>query len=128
MDMELISEIFKLCIIPFLGILTKYIVVFLDTKAKEVKNKLDNEISQKYIDLINTTVTKCVIATNQTYVESLKKQNNFTLEAQKIAFEQTLNTILSILSEDVKSYIAATTGDITIYLTQLIEAEVNKNK
>ena len=128
MNNELVNQIFQICIIPLFGILTKYIIAFLIVKSQEIKNKLDNNISQKYVNMINDTVTKCVIATNQTYVESLKKQNSFTAEAQKIAFEQTLSAVLSILSEDAKSYIAETTGDLNIYLTQLIEAEVNKNK
>ena len=128
MNAELITQIFQICIIPLLGILTKYVITFLTVKSQEIKGKLDNNTSQKYVDMINDTVTKCVIATNQTYVESLKKQNSFTEEAQKIAFEQTLSSVLSILTEDAKLYIAETTGDLNIYLTQLIEAEVNKNK
>jgi hypothetical protein len=35
---------------------------------------------------------------------------------------------MAILSDDAKEYITETTGDLNVYLTQLIEAEVNKNK
>jgi hypothetical protein len=35
---------------------------------------------------------------------------------------------MSILTDDAKEYIAAITNDSRIYLTQLIEAEVNKNR
>ena len=40
----------------------------------------------KYLKMLSETITKCVIATNQTYVETLKKQGKFDEEAQKIAF------------------------------------------
>jgi hypothetical protein len=36
--------------------------------------------------MLNRTITECVIATNQTYVETLKQQGKFDEEAQKIAF------------------------------------------
>ena len=52
----------------------------------------------------------------------------FDEEAQKIAFEKSFNAIMAILSEDAKNYIIATTGDINVYLTQKIEAEVSKNR
>jgi hypothetical protein len=36
--------------------------------------------------MLTDTITKCVIATNQTYVETLKKEGKFDLEAQEVAF------------------------------------------
>ena len=78
--------------------------------------------------MIFDTIIKCVIATNQTYVNSLKEQNAFDAEAQKTAFNKTMNAVLEILSEDAKQYIIETTGDLNTYLTNLIEAEVNKNR
>ena len=52
------------------------------TKAIDAKDKkFDNELSKKYIQMLSETITKCVIATNQTYVETLKKQGKFDVEA-----------------------------------------------
>ncbi len=78
--------------------------------------------------MIYQTVVDCVIATNQTYVDSLKKSGSFDEAAQKEAFNRTMNAIMTILSDDAKEYITEATGDLNIYLTQLIEAEVNKRK
>ena len=125
---EIIIQIFQLCIIPLLGILTKYLVDYLNAKRDELNAKTENEIAEKYTTMIFDTITKCVIATNQTYVNSLKEQNAFDAEAQKTAFNKTMNAILGILSEDAKQYIIETTGDLNTYLTNLIEAEVNKNR
>lgn len=78
--------------------------------------------------MIAATVEQCVIATNQTYVESLKKAGKFDLDAQKEAFSRTLDAVLTILSDDAKKYIAETTGDLNVYLTNLIESSVSLNK
>jgi hypothetical protein len=126
--MELLNEIFEICIIPLLGVLTAFVVQYLKAKSKEIIAGLDNDTAQEYIEMITNTVTNCVIATNQTYVETLKKQNKFDADAQKVAFEKTLNAVIAVLSDDAKNYIVKTTGDLNTYLTNLIEAKVNENK
>ena len=128
MSTETLNQIFQLFVIPILGILAEFVVEFLRVKSKEIINKLDNDVAKKYTEMITNTIVDCVIATNQTYVEALKKQGKFDENAQKVAFEKTLNAVLGILSEEAKNYIKETTGDLNLYLSQLIEAEVNKAK
>lgn len=125
---EIVIQIIQVCIIPLFGILTKFLVDFLSAKRDELNSKTDNEIAQKYTNMIYQTVVDCVIATNQTFVESLKKSGSFDEAAQKEAFNRTMNAVMTILSDDAKEYIAEVTGDLNTYLTQLIEAEVNKRK
>lgn len=125
---EIMIQIIQVCVIPLLGILTKYLVDYLTAKRNEINSKTDNETAQKYTNMIYQTVVDCVIATNQTYVDSLKKSGSFDEAAQKEAFNRTMNAIMTILSDDAKEYITEATGDLNIYLTQLIEAEVNKRK
>lgn len=125
---EIVMQIVEVCVIPLLGILTKYLVDFLSAKRDELKVKTDNETAQKYTDMIYNTVVDCVIATNQTYVDSLKKSGSFDEAAQKEAFNRTMSAVMAILSEDAKEYISEATGDVNTYLTQLIESEVNKRK
>lgn len=128
MTMELLSQIFEVCVIPLLGILTKFLVDYLSAKRDEASANTDNALAQVYLDMIYNTISSCVIATNQTYVDSLKEANAFDAAAQKEAFNKTLSAVMAILSEDAKAYLAIVTDDVTTYLTQLIEAEVNKNK
>lgn len=125
---EIVIQIIQICVIPLLGILTKYLVDYLTAKRNEINSKTDNETAQKYTNMIYQTVVDCVIATNQTYVDSLKKSGSFDEAAQKEAFNRTMNAIMTILSDDAKEYITEATGDLNTYLTQLIEAEVNKRK
>lgn len=125
---EIVIQIIQVCVIPLLGILTKFLVDFLSAKRDELNSKTDSEITQKYTNMIYQTVVDCVIATNQTYVESLKKSGSFDEAAQKEAFSRTMSAVMAILSDDAKEYITEATGDLNTYLTQLIEAEVNKRK
>lgn len=125
---EIVIQIIQVCVIPLLGILTKFLVDFLSAKRDELNSKTDSEITQKYTNMIYQTVVDCVIATNQTYVESLKKSGSFDEAAQKEAFNRTMSAVMAILSDDAKEYITEATGDLNTYLTQLIEAEVNKRK
>lgn len=126
--MEILEMLFRVVLIPALGILTAYAVKFLRAKSAELQQKVENETADKYIAMIAATVEECVIATNQTYVEALKKEGKFDGEAQKAAFEKTLAAVLSILSDDAKDYIVNATGDLSVYLTNLIEASVSRNK
>ena len=125
---ELLQQIFEVCIIPLLAVLTGYIVKLIQTKSAEIQATTDNAIADKYIAMLTDTITQCVIATNQTYVESLKKDKAFTAEAQAEAFDKTLNAFMDVLSEDAKKYITETFGDLETYLTTQIEAAVNTNK
>ena len=122
------KEILEYVLIPLLIILTRYLIVFIDAKRKELKEKTNNELTNKYIDMIYSTVTNCVIATNQTYVDSLKQQGSFDKQAQIKAFNDTLEAVKKMLSTDALNYIHSITEDIDFYLSQLIEANVTDQK
>ena len=126
--LPLLYEILQVCIIPLLGVLTAYIVKFINVKSGEIQNKVENDLADKYIAMVTDTISACVIATNQTYVETLKKQNAFTAEAQKEAFQLTYNAVMAILTDDAKDYLAEIYGDVSAYITNKIEAEVNISK
>lgn len=121
----LLYTILEVCIIPLLGILTTYIVKYINKKSEEIQVKVDNELTNKYIILLTDTITSCVVATNQTYVEALKKENAFTAEAQEEAFKLTYNAVMDVLTEDAKTYLAEIYGDLNKTIITKIEAEVN---
>lgn len=126
--MGMLSQIIEVCLIPLLGVLTTYLVMYLKAKSTELQEKVDNDLANKYIQMLTDTICVCVIATNQTYVESLKKQGKFDKEAQQKAFEMTLEAVVSILSDEAKEYLTIIYGDLNNYIMQLIEAQVNQNK
>lgn len=125
---ELLSKIFEVCIIPLLGVLVAYFTQFIKAKSAEISTKTDNELTKKYISMLSDTITQCVIATNQTYVDELKEQGKFDKEAQETAFKATSNAVLAILSDEAKKYLTAAYGDLNTYITNQIEKTVNENK
>ena len=126
--LALLSDIFEVCVLPLLGVLTMYIVKFIQVKSTEITNKVDNDLVDKYVAMLAVTIENCVIATNQTYVESLKQAGKFDAEAQKTAFSMTKNAVMAILSDEAKKYLESAVGDLNEYITQQIEAAVNVNK
>ncbi len=126
--MKLLQEIFQVCIIPLLGILTAYLVTFIRNKSKALQEETNNELYKKYITLLDETIVKCVIATNQTYVDNLKNKNAFDKQAQKEAFQRTYNNVMAILSIDAQNFLSEAVGDLETYITNAIEAQVSGSK
>lgn len=126
--MSLLYQIIEVCVIPLLGILTAYVIKYINAKSEEIQIQIDNDLADKYVNMLAETITACVIATNQTYVESLKKQGKFDAEAQKEAFNQTYNAIMAVLTNEAKLYLTNIYGDLAAYITARIEAEVNISK
>lgn len=126
--MEMFQQIFELVIVPLLIVLSTYAIKFINLKSAELVQKVDNDKHDKYILMLQETVTNCVLTTTQTYVDALKGQNAFDAEAQKQAFAMTKEAVLAILTDDAKKYLASALGDFDQYLTTLIEAQVQVNK
>ncbi len=126
--MEIVYQIFELCVIPLLGVLTAFAIQWIRSKTAEITLKNQRDEFDKYITMLGETICACVATTNQTYVDSLKKAGSFDAEAQKTAFNMTLTAVMNVLGEDAKEYLTAIYGDLTAYLTNLIEAEVRVQK
>ena len=122
------NELIQICIIPLLGTITAFLVMWIKSKTKEIQTKTDSEFVQSCLSILETTVINAVIATNQTYVEALKKENAFTIEAQKEAFNKTYEAVIASLTEDTKKGIMTMTNDLNAYIVELIEAQVNNQK
>lgn len=124
----ILEEVFRVVLIPLLALLVKYICHFVNIKAEEIKQKNDDATFQKYITMLNETIQSTVIATNQTYVESLKAQGKFDAEAQKVAFQMTYDAIMKTLGGEAQKYLSEAVGDLNTYIKNAIEANVNVNK
>lgn len=128
MGTELLTQIFEVCILPLLGILTTFFVKWVNARIGEISDNRKNETEKKYLDMLNNTISDCVIATTQTYVDALKKQGAFDAEAQKVAFTMTYEAVVKLLTDEAQIYLNEAVGDLNLYITQKIESEVNLNK
>ena len=128
MWVEFLQDIFNLVLVPLFAVLTIYLIRVLNAQADKIKETTDSTLVQKYIGTLNDIIVTCVIATNQTYVESLKKQNAFTKEAQKEAFKKTYESVKSILSDEAEEVLSMVYEDLDGYIKQQIEMMVHSNK
>lgn len=128
LNTELITEIFNICIVPLLGILTTFISLLIKNKIAQIKTTTNDEKAQQYLGFLQDTILSCLQATNQTYVDELKRNGQFDEEAHKIALEKTKTAVLNIVTDDVKKYSAILVGDLEVYITEQIEANIKNYK
>ena len=122
---EMLQEIFFTCLIPLVGILCSYGIAFIRKKIKEIQEKTDIDLLNKYLNMLIDLVETCVIATNQTYVDSLKEQGKFGLEEHDIAFHKTFEAIKALMTEEMRKVLNEAYGDLELYISQLIQEQVN---
>lgn len=125
---EILTQLFQIVIFPLLGAVTLYLISLINAKKKELQDKTNNEKFKKYLDMLDETITSCVIATTQTYVQSLKEQGKFDTEAQKTALNKTFSAVMAILSEDAKEYLQEGISDLEGYILNKIENDVATTK
>lgn len=94
-----------------------YIVKWLNTKVNDKKfAKLATELT--------TLVTNCVKNVFQTYVETLKSEDKFDEECQKVALEKCITLVKAQMTSELKEYLEANYADVKAYLTSLVEASI----
>lgn len=126
--MTLVTQLFEIIIFPLLSIGTIYLINLIKVKIQELKQKKDDDLYHKYLDMLEDTIIQCVLATTQTYVESLKKEGTFDADAQKVAFTKTYTNVMKILSDEAKEYLTEALGDLEAYVYNRIEANVKLTK
>ena len=126
--MNVLENTFELLVFPVISIAGIYLTYFISVKIKELKQKTNNELANKYLDMLNETISEAVLATTQTYVEALKKEGKFDAEAQKAAFKLTYDAVMKVLTDDATKYLTEAIGDLELYITNKIEANVKLYK
>lgn len=126
--LEILYKIFEVALIPILAAATIYLITLIETKKQELLETTKNETAKKYIEMLDKTIIECVLATNQTYVETLKKEKSFDVEAQKKAFKLTYEAVMAILTDEAQEYLNEAIKDLDAYITTKIEAEVIATK
>lgn len=125
MTTQMLQDIFFTVLIPLIGILCTYGIAFMHKKIKELQDNVKNELFTKYSDMLVSIIETCVIATNQTYVEELKKQGKFGPEEHDIAYHKTFDAVKALMTEEMQKVLGEVYKDIDFYISQLIQESVN---
>lgn len=126
--LNILDQVFDVCLIPLLGLVTSVLVMFVQQKIAESKEKTNSELADKYLGLLEVTIVDCIKATNQTYVNALKGKNAFDAAAQKEALTLTTNAVMAILSAEAKEYLSHFIGDLDKFIQEKVEANIEAVK
>lgn len=124
MPQEILNIIWSAVGVIVTGLLswaTTALISWLNSKIK------DNKVKQWTTDLTQI-VMRSVMTISQTYVDSLKRENAFTKEAQKEAFNKCMDLIKSQLTPELQKYIQENFGDMETYLKTQIESIIKSLK
>ena len=126
--LEILGTIFEIAVFPAISAAAVYFITWINAKKQELLKKTKNETEKKYVEMLDKTITECVLATSQTYVKALKEEGKFDEAAQKKAFQQTFDAVMAILTDEAQTYLSEITKDLTVYITNKIEATVKATK
>lgn len=88
---------------------------WISTKTNDIK-------FNSFVNGITALAGNAVKEVYQTYVETLKKEGNFGKDAQEKAFDMCFDKLMAQLTPGMLDFIGKNFGDITDYLTSVIEA------
>lgn len=106
---DVLYAVLTVCLPYFLKLLLDYITI----RAAETK----------YSQAVKA-VADAVSATNQTYVDALKKAGKFDKQSQEIARQMAVRTATTLMSDTTKAFLNKNCGD----LEQWIFAQIEANK
>jgi hypothetical protein len=126
--LEILNQAFQTAAPALMSALSMILIFGLCRVIKDTKNRVANDTTEKYFKMLEITITNAVLATTQTYVDAMKKENAFDKEAQKKAFNMTYEAVMKVLTDEAKRYLEAAVGDLSVYITNQIEATVKLTK
>lgn len=126
--LKTILDLLSIVLIGVIPVLTTKLIKFINIKIALAKDKAQSDNEKRILESIQKTVETVVNYVSQTFVDALKNRNEFTPEEQAAALKMALEKTEEMLSEEAKEFIMANYGDITEWLTTVIEATIKTNK
>ena len=96
--------------------------------CEQWKQKTESESLKNLIDKIDYIVQLCVESTNQTFVNDKKADNNFTDEDKQTAYQQTMESVTNMITDEDKDKIIKEFGDLGTFLKNSIENYIKTSK
>lgn len=109
-------------------IIAGFLAALIKQKISEIAKRTENAKLERYINTVTSVLTDAVLEVEQTYVDQLKKDGEFTEESQKIAKAKALEIAERLITQDGKAAVEQVYGDFEAYALTKIEALVKRNK
>lgn len=114
---EFLTELFKFVFVVVMPFLTKLLYDYVQEKIGD----------SQYHEAVKN-VYEAVMCVQQTFVDDLKKQDKWDIEAQKKAFKIAKETALSIMKDKTASYIEDKYNGLSNWLDIQIEKTIAEEK
>jgi len=117
-------------IVPLIMVLAKYLICFIELKTKKLIEDTKNEKLKKYLGVAEDAIKTAVLSISQTYVDTFKKENSFTVDAQKSAFMLAKTKALSIMGDKALTVLKEelSGGEVELWIDSKIEQYVKTSK
>ncbi len=125
--LNILDQVVNVILVPLIGVAVAYFVSWLKVKKQELLEKVKDETTRKYLELLDKIIYECVLSTNQTFVSALKEAGTFDEEAHKKAFKLTYDSIFNVLTDDVQKHLNEVIKDLPTFISTKIEAQVGLN-
>lgn len=129
----ILNDLLLWALIALAGWISKSLIALWRENKQALRDSIQNEKIKAYFDMLDKAVERSVRATNQKYVEALKRNredgvNLFTFEAQKQAFAMSYQATLDSLTHDAKAFLEGAVIDLQALVDAMIHEEVNLQK
>jgi len=127
---ENINLICTAVIVPLIIVMGKCMISFIELKTKQLTESIKNEKLKKYLGVAEDAIKTAVLSISQTYVDTFKKENSFTVDAQKSAFMLAKTRALSIMGDKALEVLKEelSGGEVDLWIESKIEQYVKINK
>lgn len=126
--MEVLMVLLKLIIMIVVPVATSVLTYFFKTYVEQLIDKNVKgetaEALKRGVDIITDSVNYV----QQTYVDTLKKEDKFTPEAQEKALQAAKDRAIELMNGDITIAIENSYGNLDTYVTTIIESIIAQNK
>lgn len=125
--MEILMVLLKLVIMIVVPVATSVLTYLFKKYVEELINKNVQGETAEALKRGLDIITDSVNYVQQTYVDTLKKEDKFSAEAQAEALEAAKNRAIELMNTDIQSAIESSYGNLDTYVTTIIESIIAKN-
>lgn len=127
------NELFKEFLMGFITLLgtalSLFVIKLISAKIDSIISVTNDDRKRQFLYWVeNDVIVKCINATNQTYVQSLKDSGKFDKEAQVEAMNKTVSSIMEILTETNSTLLSEYVGDVTTWIKTHVEDYILNSK
>lgn len=114
---EILTYILSAAIVALVSYLSERLIVL-------INQKIQNQKASKALSEAVELVVNAVKATQQEYVDELKKAGTFDTDAQKIALEMAIKKVRANMSAETEKYLTANADDLNDWIADMIHSVI----